>query len=234
LTVNQAILTVTADDRSRTYGSSNPALTVSYLGFVNGDDASDLTTAPTASTAATVTSDVGGYAITASGGVDDNYTFNYVDGTLTVTPTPLTATAEDKSKTYGSANPALTIAYSGFLNGDTAADITAPGISTSATITSGVGAYPVTLSSGGATNYTLSLVNGTLTVNQAILTVTADDRSRTYGSSNPALTVSYLGFVNGDDASDLTTAPTTSTAATVTSDVGGYAITASGGVDDNY
>ena len=234
ITVNKLTLTVTVDDQSRTYGSSNPALTVSYLGFVNGDDASDLTTAPTASTAATVTSDVGGYAITASGGVDDNYTFNYVDGTLTVTPAPLTATAEDKSKTYGSANPALTIAYSGFLNGDTEADITAPDISTSATITSGVGAYPVTLSSGGATNYTLSLVNGTLTVNQAILTVTADDRSRTYGSSNPALTVSYLGFVNGDDASNLTTAPTASTAATVTSDIGGYAITASGGVDDNY
>ena len=47
------------------------------------------------------------FAITASGAADSDYTISYVAGTLTVDPAGLTITADDKTKTYGAANPAL-------------------------------------------------------------------------------------------------------------------------------
>jgi hypothetical protein len=61
-------------------------LTVGYSGFVNGDTAASLTTAPTVTTTGTASSAVGTYPITASGAVDANYTISYVAGTLTVNP----------------------------------------------------------------------------------------------------------------------------------------------------
>ena len=43
------------------------------------------------------------------GGVDENYSFSYINGTLTVDSAAVTCTADDKARAYGSANPALTI-----------------------------------------------------------------------------------------------------------------------------
>ena len=89
LTVNKATLTVTADDKTKQEGEQNPTLTVSYSGFVNGDNASVLTTQPTVSTTATTDSPAGTYPITVSGAAAANYNFTYVSGTLTVTERPV-------------------------------------------------------------------------------------------------------------------------------------------------
>ncbi len=235
LTVNQASLTVTADDQSKAYGEANPSLTLTYSGFQNGDDASSLTTEPTASATADANSDVGTYAITASGGAADNYLFSYTDGTLTVDKATLTVTAEDQTKTYGDANPSLTLTYSGFVNSEDATILTTePAAGTTADASSGVGTYTITASGGVADNYSFSYTDGTLTVDKATLTVTADDQTKTYGEVNPSLTFTYSGFVNGEDASALTTEPTATTTADESSAVDTYAITASGGVADNY
>ena len=123
------MLTVTANDQTKIYGTANPALTVSYSGFVGADNASSLTIQPTASTTAVTTSPVGTYPITAAGGVSSNYTFNYVAGTLTVTKAVLTVTADDKTKVYGTANPALTVSYSGFVGTDNASSLTTQPVS---------------------------------------------------------------------------------------------------------
>jgi hypothetical protein len=77
-------LTITADNAAKGAGATNPALTLTYSGFVAGERASSLTTQPTVSTTAGTTSPAGSYPITASGAVDPNYTFTYVPGTLTV------------------------------------------------------------------------------------------------------------------------------------------------------
>jgi hypothetical protein len=84
LTVNKAPLTVTADNKSMTYGASVPSLTIQYSGFVLSENAGSLTTVPSAGTVATSSSNAGAYAITVSGGVSSNYEFNYVNGTLTI------------------------------------------------------------------------------------------------------------------------------------------------------
>src|SRR5207237_543283 len=161
----------------------------------------------------------------ASGAGDLNYAISFADGTLTVSKAALSVTADNKTKVYGSANPALTASYSGFVNGDTAASLDAPAtLSTAANAASPVGSYPITASGAGDLNYAISFADGTLTVSKAALSVTADNKTKVYGSANPALTASYSGFVNGDTAASLDAPATLSTAANAASPVGSYPI----------
>ncbi|MDP3200033.1 MAG: MBG domain-containing protein, partial [Algoriphagus sp.] len=217
------------DDKQKTYGEANPALTFSYSGLVNGD--TKVTTEPGISTTAIQSSNAGTYPITLTGGEDQNYTITLVSGTLTIGKKDLTITADDKQKTYGEANPALTFSYTGLVNGDTKVT-TEPTISTTATQSSNVGSYPITLSGGSDENYTITLVNGTLTIGKKDLSIRADDKQKTYGDTNPALTFSYTGLVNGD--TKVMTEPSISTTATQSSNVGTYPITLAGGSDENY
>src|SRR5678815_451480 len=99
-------------------------------------------------------------------------TISFVAGTLTVTPAGLTITADDKSKVYGAALPALTASYAGFVNGDTVASLDTPvSLSTTATAASVVGTYPITASGAADANYTISFVNATLSVTSAPLLI---------------------------------------------------------------
>ncbi|HWQ33421.1 MAG TPA: MBG domain-containing protein [Blastocatellia bacterium] len=229
LTIGKATLTVTADNKSKAYGAALPTLTASYSGFVNGDTASVLIGTPSLTTTATTGSAVGAYPITAAVGTlaAANYTFSFVNGTLSVTTATLTITADSKSKTYGSANPTLTVSYSGFVNGDTASSLSGTlSVTTTALQGSGVGVYPITASGLSSGNYAISYVSGSLTVNKAPLTVTANNQTKVYGAANPALTYAITGFVNGETASVLTGAPSVTTTATTASGVGSYPITA--------
>ena len=85
--------------------------------------------------------------------------------TIVVEKSALTITADDKTKFQGAANPKLTLSYAGFVNGDTAI-ATAPTVSTTATAASDPGIYPITVSGGSDPNYDISLVNGTLTIEE--------------------------------------------------------------------
>ena len=73
--VSKVMLTVKADDDEVIYGDDAPAYTVTITGFVNGEDEDVLDKKPTATSAYTNTSPVGGYDITVSGGSDNNYAF---------------------------------------------------------------------------------------------------------------------------------------------------------------
>lgn len=85
LNIAKAQLTITADDCSMEQGSVLPAFTLSYEGFVYGEDETVLTAMPTATTTATPRSAVGTYPISVSGAEAQNYEMTYVEGTLTVT-----------------------------------------------------------------------------------------------------------------------------------------------------
>ncbi|GEM_PF-1393607 len=87
----KAPLTITADDKTKTYGETNPTLTISYDGFVNGDDEGDITP-PSIGTTAGMSSDAGEYDITLTGGSADNYDITKVNGTLTVEKAEATIT----------------------------------------------------------------------------------------------------------------------------------------------
>ena len=102
------------------------------------------------------------------------------------------------------------------------------GFDTAATRRSDVGAYAIT--AGGLTsgNYAISYAHGTLTVDPAPLTVTANDASRTYGAPTRTSARRFDGFVLGQGRDVLGGALDFTTAATRRSDVGSYAVTAGG------
>ncbi|MBN2487074.1 MAG: FG-GAP repeat protein, partial [Bacteroidales bacterium] len=235
LTVDKATLTVTADDKTKTYGEDNPLLTFVYSGWVNGVETID--EPPVVSTTIDETSHAGEYAdaITVSGGADNNYVFNYLPGSFEITKATLTVTAENKTKTYGGANPLLTFVYSGWVNGVETID-EPPVVSTTIDETSVVGDYAdaITVSGGADNNYVFNYVPGSFEITKATLTVTADNKTKTYGGANPALTFVYTGWVNGVETID--EAPVASTTIDETSHAGEYAgaITVSGGTDNNY
>ena len=209
---------VTASSPTVTYGGHVPGITASYSGFVNGDNASSLTTQPSCSTAATSSSPVGTYASTCSGAADPSYDITYVDGSVAVATAPLVVTASSGSMTYGGAVPTITSSDSGFVNGDNASSLTTqPTCSTTATSLSGVGTYPSSCSGASDPNYAVSYVNGVVAVGTATLVITASSGSMTYGGGVPSVTASYSGFENGDTASSLTKLPTCTTTATSSS-----------------
>jgi len=159
----------------------------------------------------------------------------YTGAKFTITAAQLTITADNKTKVYGSANPALTISYSGFTNDDNSSKFTTqPNINTTALSGSGAGTYPISVGGAVIPNYSIVYKPGTLTVSKAQLTITADNKSRIYGQPNPDFNVTYQGFVNGDNASKLTTAPVASVTATLTSPPGKYPISVSGAASLDY
>ena len=233
LTVFQAPLTVGAVDSIREYGEANE-IVLNYTGFKLADTAEVIEIPPTAATAAASASDIGIYPVTLFGGNDDNYAFvGYADGAVMIVPAPLTAIADDQSREYGDSNPPLTLSYSGFkLNDTTAVLELEPVADTAAASTSDAGDYPITLSGGRDDNYAYiyGSVNGTLTVNQAPLTVSA---SREYGEPSDAIILSYTGF-KLDDAATVIDTPPTAVGSVQASDAGSYTVALTGGSDNNY
>ena len=143
---------------------------------------------------------------------------------INVTPVPLTVTANNEAKVYGSPLPQLSASYSGFVNGDTAANLTTPPtLATTASASRNVGGYPITASGASDPDYSISYIDGTLTVNAAPLTVTAANKSMTYGGAVPVLTYTYTGLVNSDTSATFSGGLATTT--TSSSSVGDYPIT---------
>ncbi|MBR6117408.1 MAG: leucine-rich repeat protein [Paludibacteraceae bacterium] len=200
VTVAQAALMITADDKNVIYGDAVPEYTATYSGWKNSDDASVVSNlAYTCEYAPT--SNVGDYTITPSGATAQNYAISYTNGKVTVAQATLTVTAEDKSVTYGDAAPAFTATYSGWKNTDGESVVSGLTLTSEYLVTSNVGTYDIVPANATALNYTFVYVNGTLTVNQAPLMITADDKSVEYGEVAPAFTASYSGWKNTDDES---------------------------------
>lgn len=124
--------------------------------------------------------------LTLSGSKAGTYTLAMPALTASITPRQLTVTAENKRKVYGESIPSLTAAYSGFAPGETSSVLTRlPELTTTATRTSPVGAYPITITPGSpaAQNYIFTLINGTLTVEKAStsLQLSASPNDASYG-----------------------------------------------------
>lgn len=97
-----------------------------------------------------------------------------------------------------------------------------------------VGTYPITASGGVDNNYNFSYIPSTLTITKAMLTATAANTSRPYGTANPVFVINYAGFVNGENSSVIDVLPTATTTAIAASPIGNYPIHVTGGSDGNY
>ncbi len=177
--VNKAVLTVSANNAGMTYGGIVPTLTYSMTGFVGSDNQGNSTTGqPSLGTTATSLSPVGAYTITIAQGTlaAVNYTFQFVNGTLTIGPALLTVTADNKNATEGNGLPTFTATYTGFLNGDNPSVLSgSPAFSTNAPSGPPVGTWTIFVTQGtlAAQNYTFTFVNGTLTVTAAVAQITS-------------------------------------------------------------
>ena len=244
LVVNKASLTMTAEDKTRIVGVANPVFTFTYLGFVLGENqntANLFTQAPTASTVANLSSVAGTYAIVPSA-IIRCYTVSFVNGTLTVTnPTPIAQTITlpiIPTKTYGDAgfslgastNSGLPLTYASA--NPSIAVVSASGIVSII----GAGTTNITASQAGNASYASATTSGTLVVNKASLTMTAEDKTRIVGVANPVFTFTYLGFVLGENqntANLFTQAPTATCVANLSSVAGTYSIVPSA-IAQNY
>ena len=170
LTVNPATLTVAANPKTKVYGTNDPTLTFTTGPFQNGDPTSTLTGTLTRNPGQTVAG--GPYTInegTLTAG--PNYTIVYTPSTLTITPAPLTITANSTSKVYGTGLTfnGTEFTDSGLVGGDTVGTVTLTSAGTPAN--AGVAGSPYGITPSAATggtftpsNYTISYVPGALTV----------------------------------------------------------------------
>ncbi len=222
-------LSVTANSSPKTYGSVLTFIGTEFstIGLVGSDAVSSVSMTSSGTLANAV---VGAYSITPSApafstGTASNYTITYVNGTLTVNPKVLTVTANSSSKVYGSL-ASYTFSSAGLANSDALSSVSMTSSGTVAT--AAVGTYSITpstpvFSTGTASNYTITYVNGTLTVNPKALTVTANSSSKIYGSV-ATYTFSSAGLANSDAVSSVSM---TSSGTVATAVVGTYSITPS-------
>jgi sugar lactone lactonase YvrE len=151
-------------------------------------------------TAATVLP-AGSYTLAAAFSPTDtsNYVAAFTSAPLTVSPAPLTATADNATRVYGTANPSFTGNVTGAANGDTFVE----SFTTTATAASNAGTYNVSPSVAGANlaNYSVTVQNGALTVTQAGTTVALTTSS---GSITPGQSITLTATV----ASNTTGTPT--------------------------
>jgi len=229
VTVEAAPVVVTASSGSMEFGASAPTISADYDGLKNGETAP--ATPATCSTDATSTSALGDYPSRCADAADPNYTFTYVDGTVTVAAAVVTVTASSATSTYGDAPAAVTASYTGFVNGETA-PATPATCSTDATAASDVGSYDTECSAAADPSYAFDYVDGTHTVTPAAATVTASSASISVGDAIPAITASYSGLVNGD--TEPATPATCSTTATPGSPAGIYDTVCTGADDTNF
>jgi hypothetical protein len=164
LAVTPHALTLSAHNKSRSYGAGNPVLTGTLIGIQNGDNIS-----PGYSTSADVNSSVGGYSIFASMNDPDgklsNYSVTINNGTLAVTPVELTVQAGNATRGYGEPNPNFTATISGYVNGEDSSDLSGTlALTSTAQATSLPGDYSIVPSGLSSANYSINYTSGTLTI----------------------------------------------------------------------
>ena len=235
MTITKAPLEVSVGNYTRKQGEDNPQFILSYDGFKNGETEEVLTSKPSASTTATISSEPGEYDIVLGGGEAENYDISYTNGTLTITdadPVTVTAkktvTAKNYTREYGDANPEFGYTVSG------AALVGEPEIICEATATSPVGEYPIIIKKGSVKNFNDSYVHGVLTITKAPLIISVGNYTKKQGEKNPEFEISYNGFKNNDTEYIMDVEPIITTNATETSEPGEYEITVSGAEAENY
>ena len=214
----------------------SPVLTASTAaGQLKYSDTLSVVSGLSLSTATGAAATAGTHAITGSA-TAANYDVSVTSGTLSVSKAPLTIVADNKTKTYGDAEPVLS--YSGtplqLKYSDTLSVVSAVTLAAPTGASASVGTHSIVASGGTALNYAVSTVNGTLSVDPATITVAADNKSRAVGDVNPPFTATLTGFRYGQGATDLSGALRFATPADTGSAAGNYLIEPSGYSAINY
>ena len=189
-TIVPAELTVIADDNSKEYGDADPELTYRVTGLIGNDYLSGTLVRERGE-------NVGNYNILqGSLSASANYTINFTGGTFSITQknvTNLSISINDAELVYDGTQkrPSVTV-----YDGQTAIPRSEYTIEYENNINAGDALLTVMDAEGG--NYTLNSTSLTFRINQAQLTVTADDKTKEYGAQDPELTYQTTGLVEGE------------------------------------
>ena len=245
--VSPAVLTLTLNGKSITYGQPTPLLTGTYSGFVNGDTQAIITTPALITTTTTLSSIVGNYLITAAGAIAGaNYTISYIPNTLNIAATNLSIVANDVNKVLGTSLSAVasstSFTPSGLKNGETIGNVAityGAGAASNAPIGGYFGSVVASGATGGtflAGNYSIAYTPGQLTVigntfPAIAITGGVTALNTTYGSASASssfnlsgvnitggiLVVSPVGFEVSIDNSTFSSSVTVGTTGTIPS-----------------
>ena len=211
LAVTPRIITVLADSNSKVYDGT--ALTDSgytilpentatpTYGLAAGHTLSNITVTGSQTLVGSSANVPSGGAILAADEADvtDNYTILYANGTLTVTPKALTITADSNTKIYdGTALTDSGYTPAGLAAGDYVDTITVTGTQTNVGFSGNVASNAVIRNAGGTdvtASYTITYVDGTLTVTAREITITAGSAQKYYDGT--ALTDSGYTLTSG-------------------------------------
>ena len=247
--ITPALLLVTANNANKTYDGAaySGGNGVTYSGFVNGEGTSVLggTLAYGGNSQGAI--NAGFYTITPSGLSSSNYTINYDNGALTVSPATLTASLiGTTSKVYDGTTAATLTSGNYTLTGVIGSDVVSlndptSGVYATANAGSGINvqASGLVISGSGASNYLLSNSTATApigTITPAPLTITANNASiiynaQAYSGGNGA---TYHGFVDGQTAAVLGGTLTYGGSSQGALNVGNYTLTPGGLASGNY
>jgi filamentous hemagglutinin family protein len=239
-------LTVTVGGTTVTYNGSAQSATITIpqganssllLGSVNYT--------PSGQTAPVSPVNAGQYTIGGLYSSQLGYNIDYTSDIFTIDPKTVTFDVANATGTYGTLATEGGYQLIGVISQDSAnlggteVVTTTGGAPVTLAVNTSAGGYneKVTgLTGSAAGNYVLATTgntDGTLTINPAQLTITANNASKNQGDVNPTFTGVITGLVAGDTASNLGTLIYT-TPATQSSGAGTYAITPSGATDGNY
>ena len=220
-------LTIIAKNRNKIYGEVLTGATGSTdfttSGLVNGETISSVTVGY--GTGSAGTAGVGTYtgSVTVSNPVGTfnpaNYSaINFVAGNIIVGTAPLSVTANKQSHVYGTlltGDGAGSIAFTavGLQNGETIGSVTLA-FGTGKLPTAAVGNYTGSVAISAAlgtfnpVNYTITYNNGDITVTAALLTITANDVIKDFGTTltNVAASTAFIsaGLQNGETIGSVT------------------------------
>jgi gliding motility-associated-like protein len=255
--VSPAPLTIATINKTKAYGEtlSNQAQSTEFTisGLKNSENVSsiNLNYAVGAEVTAGVNTYIGSVMPVLINGANgfnvNNYNVTYIKGDIIVEPATITITARKVTKYYGAVlngGPGLAgyIVTAGILKNNEKINSITITFGAGASASDGAGNYAASVTQSAAVgssgfaneNYNITYIAGDVAVLPVTLTIKADDKIKEFGVENPLLTVKYLGFVNGENESVLSSAPFLITTAEMRSPIGQYPIYAGGASAANY
>ncbi|MGQ7857366.1 MBG domain-containing protein [Pedobacter sp. WC2501] len=160
LTITKSVLTVTAINAVMCQSDGFPTFGVTYTGFKAGDTENSLGTKPTVITTAN-RNVAGNYVLVPSGGVSNNYSFVYVNGTLTINAVPSVSIVSNKGTEISKGETTVLTASGG----------TAYSWSTASGIISGQNTASLSVRPAQTTTYMVRVTNASGCVSSASITI---------------------------------------------------------------
>ena len=197
-TISPVAASLTVDSFTKIYGETTPEFTYKVSGLIGKDVLKDVTLS-CAKCLSTNLENVDEYTITANvkASSNPNYTVKVTNGTLTVTPKDAKVYVGTFEKLYGDKDPTFTFETEGLAR--EGEELELPKVTRAKG--ENVGTYKVSVSfaEGSNTNYTLTIVPGSLTINPRPVVLTVTDVVKKFGEKDPELgyTVDALATFDG-------------------------------------